>query len=181
MPRSLLLFLVLLTFNGSSQAASPYAGEESRAIKALSPADISAYLAGEGMGLAKAAELNGYPGPIHVLELADDLGLTAEQQAQTEVLFKDMKSRAVALGEELVEAERTLDKMFSDRSVTADSLEVSLNRIAALQGEIRRVHLATHLRQTALLTDEQVAAYVELRGYHHLARGEGHAMHHNNE
>jgi hypothetical protein len=49
---------------------SPYAGQQTRAIKALSPEDLAGLLNGEGMGMAKAAELNGYPGPVHVLELA---------------------------------------------------------------------------------------------------------------
>lgn len=48
------------------------------------------------MGLAKAAELNGYPGPLHVLELAVDLSLTAEQKAATETLFKSMQVRVQA-------------------------------------------------------------------------------------
>ena len=49
---------------------SPYAGQQTRAIKALSPEDLAGLLNGEGRGMAKAAELNGYPGPVHVLELA---------------------------------------------------------------------------------------------------------------
>jgi hypothetical protein len=39
------------------------------------------------MGLALAAELNGYPGPIHVLQLSDKLGLTPEQKARVQSLF----------------------------------------------------------------------------------------------
>ena len=53
--------LVLVAFN--VPAAAPYAGEAGRDIKALSPQDVDAYLNGQGMGLAKAAELNGYAGP----------------------------------------------------------------------------------------------------------------------
>ena len=74
----------------AAQAAapeSPYVGQESRGIKALSPEDVDAYLAGKGMGLAKAAELNGYPGPAHVLELASQLSLTSDQRARTQALF----------------------------------------------------------------------------------------------
>ena len=41
--------------------------------------------AGRGMGLALAAELNGYPGPAHVLELADklDLARSTENECST--------------------------------------------------------------------------------------------------
>jgi hypothetical protein len=71
--------VVLLLFAFTSFAAeprSPYAGQELRDVKALSNADIEAYLAGKGMGYAKAAELNSYPGPKHVLELSKELDLT---------------------------------------------------------------------------------------------------------
>ena len=46
--------------------ASAYAGQQSRAIKSLSEQDVDDLLAGRGAGFAKAAELNGYPGPAHV-------------------------------------------------------------------------------------------------------------------
>jgi len=37
------------------------AEQETREIKALSTEEVDGYLKGEGMGLAKAAELNGFP------------------------------------------------------------------------------------------------------------------------
>jgi len=87
--------LALLAVSATADSQSPYVGQESRAIKALSPQEISDYLSGKGMGLAKAAELNGYPGPAHVLELAAQLDLTPEQKIKTEVLFKKMEARAI--------------------------------------------------------------------------------------
>jgi hypothetical protein len=42
---------------------TPYAGQQTGTIKALSDEDITALLKGDGMGFAKVAELNGYPGP----------------------------------------------------------------------------------------------------------------------
>jgi hypothetical protein len=54
-------------------AQSPYSGMQTRSIKALSEQQVADLTAGRGMGLALAAELNGYPGPFHVLELADKL------------------------------------------------------------------------------------------------------------
>lgn len=160
---ALVLFSIAAT--GNSEVAAPYLGQELRAIKALSPEDVSNYLSGNGMGFAKAAELNGYPGPAHVLELTVELKLTAEQQEQTEALFQLMKSKAIALGEELVEEERALDQMFASRAATPDSLAIAVSRISTLQGEIRRVHLDVHLRQTAILTSAQIKTYANLRGY----------------
>jgi Spy/CpxP family protein refolding chaperone len=158
-------------------APSPYAGEQRREIKALSGKDVQDLLAGRGMGLATAAELNRYPGPAHVLELADRLGLTAEQKARTKAVFDAMDARARALGKALVEREAELDRQFASREVTRATLESSLAEIARLQGELRGVHLEAHLAQTDILTREQVGAYVALRGYggmDHSGNGGGH-------
>lgn len=147
------------------QPASPYVGQEARDIKALSPDDVNAYLSGKGMGLAKAAELNGYAGPAHVLQLADSLGLTPEQRARTEALFASMESQASALGRTLVEEERKLDRLFATKTVTPELLNDSLDKIGTLQARIRATHLKAHLAQVAVLTPEQNARYAELRGY----------------
>jgi hypothetical protein len=68
----------------SAPALAPYAGLEQRPIKALSAQQIADLKAGRGMGLALAAELNGFPGPLHVLELAAGLELTDEQRTKVE-------------------------------------------------------------------------------------------------
>jgi hypothetical protein len=69
-------------------AQTPYAGMQSRQIKALSDQQIADLRAGRGMGLALAAELNGYPGPSHVLELADQLGLSPEQRSKVQEISR---------------------------------------------------------------------------------------------
>jgi hypothetical protein len=58
---------------GLAQHLQPYAGQQDRAIAGLSADEVKAFLDGRGMGLAKPAEVNGYPGPMHVLELADEV------------------------------------------------------------------------------------------------------------
>ena len=64
-PRTPFLALAISLIALPAPAADlPYAGQQTRAIKALSDDDIAALRAGEGMGMAKAAELNGYPGPV---------------------------------------------------------------------------------------------------------------------
>ena len=115
--------------------------------------------------LAKAAELNGYPGPAHVLELASQLSLTPEQRSRTEALFASMESKAIALGRALVDEERRLDQLFATKTVTAEELARSLGTIGALQGKVRGAHLEAHLTQAAILTPEQNARYARLRGY----------------
>jgi Spy/CpxP family protein refolding chaperone len=159
--------LVALVFIGAAGAggASPYAGQEHREVKALSPEEVHGYLAGEGMGLAKAAELNGYPGPARVLELASDLGLSAAQRSRTQAIFAAMKAEARRLGEALVAKERELDRRFASGKITEETLRETLVEIGRLQAELRRAHLQAHLEQKKVLTDAQVARYAALRGY----------------
>jgi hypothetical protein len=148
-----------------ADAASPYAGSETRGIKALSPQEVDDYRSGEGMGFAKAAELNGYPGPAHVLELADQLQLSEAQREKTTEIFRRMQSRASTLGVRLVDEEKKLDQLFSSRSISSDNLDMTLDSIAKLQSEIRRTHLQAHLEQAQVLSDAQSRKYWHLRGY----------------
>ncbi|GGC68305.1 hypothetical protein GCM10011504_52850 [Siccirubricoccus deserti] len=143
---------------------SGYAGQETRDIKALSERDVADLLAGRGMGMALPAELNGYPGPAHVLELRDRLGLAPEQEAAVQATFNRMEA-AKSLGAELVERERALDRAFAEGSVTPDGLRSLTAAIGDLQGRLRAVHLMAHVEMRAVLTDAQVRAYDALRGY----------------
>src|SRR4051812_3010102 len=104
-----LAVLVTLALLQPAQAQSPYAGMQNRSIKALSDQQVADLEAGRGMGLAMAAELNGYPGPSHVLELADKLELTPDQRRRIKALFDAMKAEAVPLGSKLIEQEADLE------------------------------------------------------------------------
>ncbi|MEO6745524.1 MAG: Spy/CpxP family protein refolding chaperone [Caldimonas sp.] len=146
-------------------AASPYVGEEARDIKALSPEEVGALLAGKGMGLAKTAELNGFAGPSHVLELATELHLTPRQRVRTEALFASMSAKASSAGRALIDKERELEKLFATRTITPQRLSSTLRQIGLLQAQVRDAHLEAHLVQVEILTPEQNARYVELRGY----------------
>jgi len=142
-----------------------YGGLESRDIKALSEADVAGLRAGRGMSLALAAELNGYPGPLHVLELADKLSLSSAQTDATRSLYARMKASAVAAGEGVIDAERALDRLFAARTVDERQLDAALARVAEAQARLRGVHLQAHLEQVRILRAEQVAEYNRLRGY----------------
>jgi Spy/CpxP family protein refolding chaperone len=157
----------------AAHTESPYVSQETRDIKALSPQDIDDYLNGRGLGYAKAAELNHYPGPRYVLDLADKLALTPEQTRQTRAIFETMQARAVVLGKQLVEQEQALDRQFANGSIDAVSLQALVSEIGGLQAKIRYTHLAAHLEQKALLTTHQVQLYDQLRGYG-AAHGKGH-------
>lgn len=146
-------------------APSPYAGQEARAIKALSGDDLAALRRGDGMGLALAAELNHYPGPRHVLELADALALTPEQRAETEAVMAAMRAEAVRLGEAVIGREEALDALFAGGDATPEAVRAVLAELGALRADLRFAHLNAHLAMRRLLTPEQVAHYDRLRGY----------------
>ncbi len=156
---------LLLTSAAVANAQTPYAGMQTRPIKALSEQQMADLSAGRGMGLALAADLNGYPGPVHVLELADKLNLSPDQRAGIQRLFDSMKAEAVPLGSRLIEQEADLDRQFAGHTVTPDSLRASTAAVAATQGALRESHLKYHLSTVAVLSPGQIQRYAELRGY----------------
>ena len=156
---------------------APHSGQESRAIKALSANEVQQYLAGAGLGYARAAELNSYPGPMHVLELADQLALTAPQRSTAERLMKTHRTDARAIGEKLVEAERTLDELFASGKVTEAALAERVREVGTFNAEYRLSHLETHRRLREILTPTQVRRYDELRGYSGAQGRDGAASH----
>jgi hypothetical protein len=145
--------------------ANQYAGQQARSIKALSDDDIAALRKREGMGMAKVAELNGYPGPVHVLALARQLSLTEDQTRQVQLVFDRMSAAAKPLGDEVITHERTLDQLFAKGDVSPDSIVAETRSIGEPEGLLRSVHLAAHLETRELLTSDQVTNYQRLRGY----------------
>jgi Spy/CpxP family protein refolding chaperone len=144
---------------------SAYAGMQNRPIKALSEQQVADLRAGKGMSLALPAELNGYPGPSHSLELAEPLKLTAEQRSRTQALFSRMQQEAKVAGESVIEAEAALDRLFRDRGATPEALTGAVSKAAQAQEALRETHLRYHLSMMEVLSAEQVAAYSKLRGY----------------
>lgn len=151
---------------------SSYAGEENRAIKSLSADDINALKNGKGWGLAKAAELNGIPGPIHLLEMKREIGLSAAQVRKIQAAYQAMKENVVPLGLRLIALERELNGNFARGTITKDILKRLMRKIAQARMELRYEHLVTHLSTPAILTPHQIALYNKLRGY---SAGSGHA------
>ena len=150
---------------GSAVAQTPYAGMQTRSIKALSDQQIADLRSGRGMGLALAAELNGYPGPSHLLELADKIGLSDAQRNSARSMFEAMKAETIPIGERLIEQEAALDKLFADHAITPEKLSTVTAEIGATQAELRAAHLKYHLSTVAMLEPSQILQYSALRGY----------------
>ena len=171
--RIIILLSALLVFGGScgvshnehAHSQSPYKGEEKRDIKALTDDDIKNYLEGNGMGFAKAAELNGVPGPKHILENEAKLDLSAEQREAIQNSFEKMKAQAIELGRQIVESEKELESSFRQTEITSDAVQAKTRKIAELQGNLRNAHLQAHLEMKKILSPQQVEKYNRLRGY----------------
>src|SRR6185436_1321947 len=162
---AVLSFVFVFAATAGAQVHKPYAGEQGRPIKALSESETRQILEGAGMGYARTAELNRFPGPMHVLELADELALTPEQRALTAALMNAHKAEARAIGAKRVESERAIERLFQSGVVDEAVLAKSVREAADLEGAYRLAHLETHRRMRALLSEEQVERYILLRGY----------------
>jgi hypothetical protein len=144
---------------------APYAGQQSSSVPGLSEAEIASLRSGGGMGLARPGEINGYPGPRHVLDLADELALSADQRVAAQALFNQMQAEAVALGADFLSRYAVLEQSFRNGTATIESVQQQTAEIGQVEGQIRATHLKYHLLTKPLLTPDQVAAYSHLRGY----------------
>ena len=158
---------------------SPYREQQTSEIRGLSPKEIDDFREGRGMGLARAAELNGYTGPRHLLDAVDagQVHLTPDQLREVNQLFGAMSAEARRLGEKILMEERALETAFRQGSITEPDLQHRLTRIGQLQAELRAVHLRTHLETRALLTEPQIQRYNQVRGYAEGGVGQGQHKH----
>ncbi len=150
---------------GHSDHASPYAGFETRTIKGLSETDIEELRRGGGWGLALAAELNGAPGPAHLLELRDEIPLLADQVAAIQAIFAEMQDEAIEAGSRLIEAEAAIETAFGAGEFDDSRLRSLIAEAEATRAELRFIHLSRHLSTPPLLSADQIARYNTLRGY----------------
>jgi Spy/CpxP family protein refolding chaperone len=145
--------------------SSTYAGEQTRAITSLSQDDMQALSQGEGWGLAKPAELNGVPGPAHLLELAQEIGLSKPQVEQIQKLFNEMKAQAIALGNEYIASEKAVDNYFRQNQFSDRLLRDVVDQAEQARANLRFLHLSYHHKTLDVVTPEQIKQYNELRGY----------------
>ena len=144
---------------------TPYAGMQNRAIKSLSDNDIKELRRGGGWGLALAAELNGMPGPAHMLELKEQIALNQYQVTKTQALLDDMRKAAIPTGERLIAAELALENAFAKGAVEEASLRRLLAEAESARTELRFIHLSQHYKTVQFLKPEQIKRYNILRGY----------------
>ena len=158
---------------------SPYVEQLGSEIRGLSTKEIDDLREGRGMGLARAAELNGYPGPRHLLDAvkAGHLHLSREQLEKVQGLFETMSAEAKRLGSTILKEEQEIEAAFRTGTVSEPDLRARVEALAALYGRLRIGHLRTHLETRALLTEHQIQRYNQLRGYSMSEGGQGQHQH----
>lgn len=147
---------------------SPYAGQQNRKLKAFPARVVQKLKKGSGMpfyGMAKAAELNSYPGPKHILDASDKMQLTDEQEVQIQTIFDEMHQQAILLGDSLLTVEQRIDDAFSSQSIKRGQLQQWVNQSAEIYGQLRFCHLQAHLKARNVLTEKQIEHYDKWRGY----------------
>ncbi|MGA7307085.1 MAG: Spy/CpxP family protein refolding chaperone [Rhodothermales bacterium] len=144
---------------------SHYADEKQSHIPSITMDEFEEIQAGGGVGLAKPAELNHYPGPKHVLQLADSLGISEDQRAKIEAIRQNMADKAAKLGMEYLHAEHELNELFSNEKATEKNVVEMTRKVEEKRAALRLAHLLAHVETRSLLTPEQVKRYDELRGY----------------
>ena len=181
---SLGLGVVIGTFipknEGSVPKATPtpsaYVSLLDSEIRGLDQDTIEGYLTGKGLGQALPAELNGYPGPRHTIDMAEELELTEEQLTQVQALFDDMQSAVIPLGEKYLESVAELELTFREGTITDEYLQSQLEKITGIEEQMRYVHLSTHLATIDILSHDQIMQYNMMRGY---GDGMDHEQHQN--
>jgi hypothetical protein len=136
------LIACVLIFPALAADVAPYAGQQGRTIKALSSEDVAALRKGEGMGMAKAAELNGYPARpcAHTTQLS----LTDGQLQRAQLSYDRMSAAAKPLGRK-IDCSGTGTRR-PVRGAARHPARVAAAAIGQLQGRLQSVHLAAHLR-----------------------------------
>ena len=84
------------------------------------------------------------------------------------------KSEASTLGARMIAEETELDRLFSSRTVTSDTLTHATAAIGKTQGKLRATHLRYHLAMVEVLTSDQLQRYATLRGYNSSGQGQSH-------
>ena len=163
-----LTVLALGSMQSGDQVAGAAAAVEPLQIptRSLTPEEIRALQEGDAMGLARTAELNGYPNPARILEAAraGKMDLYADQRGAIERVQAAAKAKAQALGHQILAEEASLEAEFRTGRILEADLAQQVEDIGRKLAELRLTHLRAHLLTAALLRPEQIEEYYQFRG-----------------
>ncbi|MFD0748716.1 hypothetical protein ACFQZS_01090 [Mucilaginibacter calamicampi] len=127
-------------------------------IRTLTRQQYDAYLKGNaGNEMAAAGELNHYPMPDKVLNLSNQLDLSAVQIKKITEISTLMHRRRLQIGGSIISNEKMLDSLFKYRKVSEGNLIFYTNRHGLYQGELKNAVLQACLATEKLLSQQQIA------------------------
>ncbi len=127
------------------------------------PPDKNQLIKGEATEQIMVAEKNGFPSPQKVLALKDQLGLTKDQVKKIEEILKNLPISTSVKGQEIIEGEEELSKMFESGNISEKTLRAKLERIGKLRAELRFTHLQVYLKTKQILSSNQWERFKELQ------------------
>jgi Spy/CpxP family protein refolding chaperone len=127
------------------------------------PPDKEQLLSGDGAGQALAAEKNGFPPPQKIVSFKDQIGLTKDQLKKMNEMLINVPISATVKGQEIVEAEEELNKLFESGTINEKTLRTKLERIGKLRAELRFMHLQVYLKEKQILSANQWERLKELQ------------------
>jgi Spy/CpxP family protein refolding chaperone len=145
------LLIILFTIIETGNAQASY------------PTDKDQLLKGEAAGQNLVAEQNGYPSPQKIVSLKDQIGLTKDQLKKIKEIVTNLSISAVVKGQEIIDAEEELNKLFASGDVNERTLRIKLERIGKMRAELRFMHLQMYLREKQILTAKQWERLKELK------------------
>lgn len=119
------------------------------------PSDKDQLLKGGAVEQILVAEKNGFPPPQRILAMKDQLGLTKDQLKKIDEMMKNLSVSTTVKGQEIIEAEEDLNKMFESGNINEKTLRAKLERIGKLRAELRFTHLQVYLKTKQILSANQ--------------------------
>lgn len=142
--------------------ALPALAQQAPKPGAMSAPEAIAVMAGEDAGLARLADVHGWPGPRTVLANAEALNLAPDQVRIAENIEAEfeIEAREIALAWLAVEAE--LDEAFRSGRASKGKVQALTQQSGALRAELRALQLSAHIEMRPNLTRDQLESYSRL-------------------
>jgi Spy/CpxP family protein refolding chaperone len=127
------------------------------------PPDKDQLLKGEATGQTLVAEINGFPAPQKIISYKDQLGLSKDQLRKINEIVTNLPISATVKGQDIVDAEEELNKLFESGNINEKTLRAKLERIGKMRAELRFMHLQVSLKEKQILSVKQWERLKELQ------------------
>ncbi|RPI05071.1 MAG: hypothetical protein EHM64_07860 [Ignavibacteriae bacterium] len=127
------------------------------------PPDKDQLLKGEPGVQALVAEENGFPAPQKIISFKDHLGLTKDQLRKINEIITNQGVSAGIKGQDIIEAEEELNRLFAEGSINEKTLRAKLERLGKMRADLRFIHLQVYIREKQILTSKQWERLKELQ------------------